>query len=162
MGGVACTNLFGERTSSFVSWVPMQYHAHVVLEVMEVLQPSLPHTVSSISNCLARLSLVTMSQHQLWSFGHGFVPSPLMLSRMGWCVGLHVRVLCAVIARCACVSSAWQTDGTTPLYLASQNGHVEVVRALVGAGAAMNQAKVRNVRVADRVRFCVYCASLRV
>ncbi len=37
-----------------------------------------------------------------------------------------------------------QTDGGTPLYVASQNGHVEVVRALVGAGAAVNQAWVRD------------------
>ncbi len=36
-----------------------------------------------------------------------------------------------------------QTNGRTPIYVASLNGHVEVVRALVGAGAAVNQAKVR-------------------
>ncbi len=38
----------------------------------------------------------------------------------------------------------WQTDGTTPLYIASHNDHVEVVRALVGAGTAVNQATVRE------------------
>ncbi len=35
-----------------------------------------------------------------------------------------------------------QTDGTTPLLIASQNGHVEAVRALVELGAAVNQAEV--------------------
>jgi hypothetical protein len=35
-----------------------------------------------------------------------------------------------------------QTGGFTPLYVASANGHVEVVRALVELGAAVNQAKV--------------------
>ncbi len=35
-----------------------------------------------------------------------------------------------------------QTDGWTALLAASENGHVEVVRALVGAGAAVNQADV--------------------
>ncbi len=37
---------------------------------------------------------------------------------------------------------AWQTDETTPLYVASYNGHVECVRALLGGGAAINQATV--------------------
>ncbi len=42
------------------------------------------------------------------------------------------------------VCVVWQTDGWTPLYVASEKGHVEVVRALVGAGAAVNQAAVRE------------------
>ena len=48
-------------------------------------------------------------------------------------------------ARCAfgeCVGSCGQTDGTTPLYTASREGHVEAVKALVELGAAVNQAKV--------------------
>jgi ankyrin repeat protein len=45
---------------------------------------------------------------------------------------------------CVGVSAAVQTDGRTPLYVASQKGHVEVVRALMGAGAAVNQARVRE------------------
>jgi hypothetical protein len=40
------------------------------------------------------------------------------------------------------VCVAWQTDGCTPLYIASRNSHEEVVRALVGAGAAVNLARV--------------------
>ena len=35
-----------------------------------------------------------------------------------------------------------QTTGASPLFIASQNGHVEAVRALVELGAAVNQAKV--------------------
>ena len=31
-------------------------------------------------------------------------------------------------------------DGVTPLYMASQNDHVEVVRLLIDAGALINQA----------------------
>jgi hypothetical protein len=36
----------------------------------------------------------------------------------------------------------FQTDGTTPLYVASEEGHVECVRGLLGAGAAVNQENV--------------------
>jgi ankyrin repeat protein len=42
------------------------------------------------------------------------------------------------------VCAVWQTDGAIPLHAASNTGHVEVVRALVGAGAAVNQAAVRE------------------
>ena len=35
-----------------------------------------------------------------------------------------------------------QTDGATPLLIASQEGHVEAVRDLVTLGAAVNHAKV--------------------
>ena len=37
-----------------------------------------------------------------------------------------------------------QADGYTPLYIASEKGHLEVMRALVGAGAAVNLASVRD------------------
>ncbi len=48
---------------------------------------------------------------------------------MAWCV--------------ACVCRAvLQTDGATPLYIASQIGHVECMRALLDGGAAINQAMV--------------------
>ena len=52
-----------------------------------------------------------------------------------------IVVLCVLCVR-GCV--VWQADATTPLYIASHNGHVEVVRALVGAGAAVDQAAVRE------------------
>jgi hypothetical protein len=45
---------------------------------------------------------------------------------------------------CVRMSVVRQSNGDTPLYAASENGHVEVVRALVAAGAAVNQAKVRD------------------
>jgi hypothetical protein len=53
------------------------------------------------------------------------------------------------------VSAVVQTDGATPLYIASRNGHVEVVRALVGAGAAVNQAKVCESWLAFGIRMHV-------
>jgi hypothetical protein len=37
---------------------------------------------------------------------------------------------------------AWQTNGATPLFIASQEGRVECVLALLGGGAAINQAMV--------------------
>jgi hypothetical protein len=35
-----------------------------------------------------------------------------------------------------------QTDGWTPLHSASESGHVDCLRALLGGGAAVNQATV--------------------
>ena len=48
-------------------------------------------------------------------------------------------VLCVLCVLCVYV----QPDGCNPLYDASQNGHVEAVRVLVGLGASVNQANVR-------------------
>ncbi len=42
---------------------------------------------------------------------------------------------------CVC-HVVFQTDGATPLFIASQNGHVECVQALLSGGAAINQATV--------------------
>jgi hypothetical protein len=63
---------------------------------------------------------------------------------------------------CVC-HVVFQTDGATPLFIASQNGHVECVRALLSGGAAINQAMVgcassraRHVGVAGGVRSCVW------
>ena len=41
-------------------------------------------------------------------------------------------------------SGTGQTDGWTPLCIASKEQGVEVIKALVGAGAAVNQATVRD------------------
>ena len=53
-------------------------------------------------------------------------------------------VVCAPSLCCVSVCAVWQTNDWSPLCAASHNGHVEVVRALVGAGAAVNQAAVRE------------------
>ena len=62
----------------------------------------------------------------------------------------HVLPLCVALVYCAHVCavlslSLWayeQTDDATPLIAASWGGHVEVVMALVYAGAEVNHAKV--------------------
>ncbi len=51
---------------------------------------------------------------------------------------------CFISVLCVRVCAIWQTDGWTPLHAASREGHVEVVRTLVGAGAAINQTVVRE------------------
>jgi hypothetical protein len=57
---------------------------------------------------------------------------------------------------------AWQANGATPLCTASYHGHVECVRALLGGGAAINQAMVgcasspRGLGVRGCVRSCVH------
>ncbi len=50
-----------------------------------------------------------------------------------WHAGVMFRCECRVVL---------QTNGATPLYIASRKGHVECVRALLGEGVAINQAKV--------------------
>ncbi len=54
---------------------------------------------------------------------------------------------------CDCVA---QTTGATPLYIASGNGHVEAVRALVELGAAVNQAKVGLLEVSLVLVVCTH------
>jgi hypothetical protein len=53
------------------------------------------------------------------------------------CLGGFGHIVCVV----------WQTDGVTPLFVASRGGHIEAVAALVGVGAAVNQARVREFRL---------------
>ncbi len=45
-----------------------------------------------------------------------------------------------------------QANGLTPLCVASQNGHADAVRALLGAGASVNQATVS----AEMVDWCAW------
>ncbi len=52
-----------------------------------------------------------------------------------WCDG-HVCI------DVVCWYGTVQGDGASPLFIASRNGHVEVVRALLGAGADVGQATV--------------------
>jgi hypothetical protein len=44
----------------------------------------------------------------------------------------------------ACLSMVSQADNSTPLYVASKGGHLNVVKALLRAGAAVNEATVRD------------------
>ncbi len=52
----------------------------------------------------------------------------------------------------------------TPLHAASERGHVEAVAALVGAGAAVNQAEVsvdgRGMGMFPDVRCELYCCGV--
>ncbi len=66
-----------------------------------------------------------------------------------------VRVVCLCwLAWCGVVV---QEDGWTPLCGASWNGHVEAVRALLAAGAAVNQAKVSGYGRAEERGVFVVC-----
>ena len=45
---------------------------------------------------------------------------------------------------------AWQTDGATPLYIASEKGLAECVLALLDGGGAINHAKVGSTSLMAR------------
>jgi hypothetical protein len=47
---------------------------------------------------------------------------------------------------------AWQTDGATPLFIASEKGHVECLRVLLDGGAAINKATVGRTTSMARCR----------
>ena len=51
-----------------------------------------------------------------------------------------MEVVRALLDRGADINQA-ENSGYTPLYIASQNGHVDVVRALLDRGADINQAR---------------------
>ena len=50
-----------------------------------------------------------------------------------------------------------QAGGATPVYMASQNGHLDAVRALLGAGAAVNQATVSVYGIGEERGIFVRC-----
>ena len=53
-----------------------------------------------------------------------------------------------------------QTDGATPLLVASEEGHVAVVKALVKAGATVDQAMVWDRMPFSALVECGVCACL--
>jgi hypothetical protein len=60
-----------------------------------------------------------------------------------------------------CYVLVGQADGCSPLYTACEHDHIAVVRALMGAGAAVNQTEVRahglsSVEACVRVRAHVH------
>ncbi len=55
-----------------------------------------------------------------------------------FCARMDVCIVWRVVLPC-------QNDGWTPLLIASQSGHISVVRALVEAGAAVDQAAVGSL-----------------
>ena len=60
-----------------------------------------------------------------------------------------------------CAYDREQTNGTTPLVGASLKGHVEVVRALVAASAAVNQADVCLRALWSMLRLLVFKSVVR-
>ena len=54
---------------------------------------------------------------------------------------------------------ALNKDGVTPLYMAAQNGHLEVVRSLVQAGAAVNQVSPPVLPKTHTFRPCTFSIS---
>ena len=58
------------------------------------------------------------------------------------------------------VPSLLYQDNATPLYVASQKGHHDVVQSLLGAGAEVNIATsdVSDVTCVHRVHVHVYCS----
>ncbi len=51
-------------------------------------------------------------------------------------------VCCGALSERFWCESVLQTDGAAPLFIASQKGHVDCVLALLGGGAAIDQAEV--------------------
>ena len=57
-----------------------------------------------------------------------------------------MNVVAVLVSADANVNQAQTDDGATPLYVASQEGHTDVVAAFVSAGADVNQARDDGAR----------------
>jgi hypothetical protein len=55
------------------------------------------------------------------------------------------------------VSLTGQTGGVSPLYIASRNGYEDVVKVLLDAGVALNQAGVRCPAARLSCTVCPVC-----
>ncbi len=61
---------------------------------------------------------------------------------LGVAVCVVVFGYCVCERSCVCVCDCVQRDGTTALWIASQQGKDDVVEVLVSSGAAVNAARV--------------------
>jgi hypothetical protein len=85
--------------------------------------------------CRAHVVLEGRGWGAAWSSAaahmHVLESVPVRPGKTAWCV------MCCAVCRVV-----WQTEGATPLLIASGNGHLKCVLALLRGGAAINQAMV--------------------
>jgi hypothetical protein len=79
----------------------------------------------------------------------------LQQTRQCGCDASHEGVIC--LCECRVVLQTW---GATPLHIASECGHVECVRALLGGGAVINQADVSFAGSMARHRRRIVCGDV--
>ncbi len=90
--------------------------------------------------------MLVVAESAMWVTMLGFAGACMRLAR-GGADDVCVLRLVPVVWFVGCVV---QKDGRTPLFDASRNGRVEAVRALLDAGAAVNQADVSRTCVFNR------------